>query len=81
MTWDDNWFYLKQEFIKDNQIKASAIAKVIFLKKGKRLSPSYLLEKMEIKDEAPKAPEYFHSMLDSEKGLVDSVKSANKRLL
>ncbi len=79
LTWDDSWFYLKQEFIKDNQIKASAIAKVIFLKKGKRVSPSYLLKKMNKDVTAPKAPEYFQSMLESEKGMVNTVKKFNKK--
>jgi acyl-CoA thioesterase FadM len=78
LTWDDSWFYLKQEFMNDNQIKASAIAKVIFLKKGKRVSPGYLLDKMGTNSTPPIAPEYFQSMLDSEKGMVKVVKEFNK---
>jgi acyl-CoA thioesterase FadM len=79
LTWDESWFYLKQEFIKDNQIKASAIAKVIFLKKGKRVRPDYLLKKMGKEVSPPKAPEYFQSMLNSEKGMINLVKEFNKK--
>ena len=75
---DEEWFYLQQDFVRDNQITARAVAKVTFLKNGKKIDPKLLLEKLNHRDEKPPMPEFLKDLLCGEKNLVNEVKSINK---
>jgi acyl-CoA thioesterase FadM len=77
-SWDEHWFYLKQDFVKDDKIMARAIAKVTFLKNGKKINTDDFLSKLNHNELKPEYPDYLTDMLAGEKILINGVKETNK---
>jgi acyl-CoA thioesterase FadM len=77
-SWDDHWFYLKQDFVREGKVVARAIAKVTFLKKGKKLNTTELLTKLNHTEKKLEFPSYLNNILEGEKKLINEVKEFNK---
>lgn len=54
--WDDKWFYLDQKVIHDNKVVAHAIAKAIFVTKGKSLMASDIVAELADSKVSPISP-------------------------
>lgn len=78
ITWDESWFYLRQNFIKDKKIMASAVAKTCFLKNGKRMDPAILVEMLGEHKNQPPMPKYLSELIQGDKHLIEEVKLFNK---
>lgn len=78
ISWDTHWFYLRQDFVKDGLIMARAIAKVTFLKKGKRINTDFLLDKIGQNNFKKQTPSYLNEILSGEKTLIEEVKKTNR---
>lgn len=81
IAWDDSWFYLEQQFIKDKTIYSHAVVKVAVLEERKRISPHKVarnLAKEEI--DSPEFPSYLTELLEAEGKVIDVIKERNKKL-
>jgi len=78
LHWDDMWFYIEHEFIKNNIVTAHAIVKVTFTKKRKRVAPQIVIDKLEDNIIKPVAPKYLEELILGEMNMIDSVKKSNK---
>lgn len=79
LTWDDQWFYMEQSFVKKNNVVASAIVKAAFLDKGKRVNPKVVMEKSGIESPlAPEFPNYLNEMIEGENAFIQKIKEQNK---
>lgn len=73
--WDDKWFYIQQQFCKKNeQVAASAIVKVTFLRNGKRMQPDEILEDAGHVMKPPVAPEFLTAFLQGDAAFVRGTK-------
>lgn len=80
LSWDDMWFYMEQNFVRDNQIVASAIVKATFLAKGKRISPKTVIPKCGYTEaRPPEFPHYLKEMIEGEEAFIANIKESNKR--
>ena len=78
--WDDMWFYIEQKFMKDGHIAANAIAKVTFLQKGKRVSPTQVIEWLDPSVEKMALPKFLEELIDGESDMIEEVRSHNRKL-
>lgn len=81
LAWDDSWFYLEQQFIKNQKIYSHAVVKVAILEERKRISPKEVaqaLAKGEI--ESPEFPSYLVELLEAEGKVIDEIKRRNENL-
>lgn len=79
LCWDQNWFYVQQQFLKLNgALAATALVKVTFLREGKKIPPQTLLEEIGNPETSPKAPSYLIDFLASEKHLIQDAKASSK---
>lgn len=82
LTWDDLWFYIEHQFVQDGLVKANAIAKVCFTKKGKRVSPQTVSSKVSNRDvEKPLMPEFLKELIDGEKKMIRILKDKNREII
>ena len=77
VSWDDEWFYLQQDFVKDKKVMARAVAKVAFLKKGRKLDPQVMLKKLNHLEAKPIMPVFLEELIKGEKLLVNEIKKIN----
>jgi acyl-CoA thioesterase FadM len=78
LHWDDMWFYIEHEFIKDNIVTAHAIVKVTFTKKRKRVAPQKVIDQLEGNIQKPEAPSYLNELILGETDMINSIKKYNK---
>ncbi len=78
--WDEMWFYIEHEFIKDQMVMAHAVVKVTFTKKGKRVEPQSVLDQLDQKISKPEAPKYLIELIEGERDMVENVKKHNREL-
>lgn len=83
ISWDNMWFYIEQQFVKNEVIMAHAIAKVTFMKGRKKVSPDYVLSKLNTdieKLEKPDMPNYLQELIHGEKEMINIVRAHNRNL-
>jgi acyl-CoA thioesterase FadM len=80
LHWDDMWFYIEHEFLKNNIVTAHAIVKVTFTKKRKRVAPQIVIDQLEDNIIKPVAPKYLEELIHGESDMIDSVKKYNKKI-
>lgn len=83
IDWDDMWFYIQQQFMQDDLIKAHAIVKVTFLNKGKKIAPIDVMEMLPShkKTEKPETPHYLEELLSGEKHMITEIRDYNREIL
>lgn len=69
----DGWFYIEQRFESRRKLVACALVKVIFLKKGKRVSTDEIISAMGVSD-IGENKEYLEHLYNSEKEFLNYVK-------
>ncbi len=80
LSWDDMWFYMEQNFVRNEQIVASAIVKATFLKGGKRISPNIVIPKCGFENaRAPEFPHYLKELIEGEEAFIENIKAKNRR--
>jgi len=80
ISWDNMWFYIEQQFVKDGLIMAHAIAKVTFLKGRKKVSPDFVLSKLGEPIEKPEMPNYLKELIHGEKEMINLVREHNRKI-
>lgn len=83
IDWDGMWFYIQQQFIQDDLIKANAIVKVTFLRKGKKVAPIEVMDMVphHKKNEKPNSPQYLKELNDGEKHMITAIRDHNRNIL
>lgn len=81
IAWDEMWFYIEQQFIQDDLIKANAIVKVTFLKGKKKMTPDSIIEKVPHKKvDKPEIPQYLKELIEGEEHLLTKIKEHNRKV-
>lgn len=79
LSWDESWFYMEQNFVRDNKVCASAVVKATFIKGGKRVSPQVVMEKVsQASVKAPVFPEYLENLIKGEEAFIAGIKKFNR---
>jgi len=73
----DGWFYIEQRFESKKKLIACALVKVTFVKKGKRVLPEEIIEKMGV-SHVGENKEYLSHLYNSEKEFLTYVKKDYK---
>ncbi|MEX1098857.1 MAG: acyl-CoA thioesterase [Bacteriovoracaceae bacterium] len=80
LSWDEDWFYLEQNFFRGEVFVASAIVKGAFLKGKKRLAPQLALQRVKgAPERAPEFPRYLADLLEGEKSFIKNIKLKKKK--
>lgn len=83
IAWDEMWIYIQQQFIQNDLIKANAIVKVTFLKKGKKMAPIEIMDLVpnHKKIEKPETPQFLKELIEGEKHMITGLRDHNREVL